>query len=135
MTQVSKLSPLPTKSSLIHSSWRRNQCFSKAHGIVVEAYSPLGSTGAPLLENPVIEELATKYKVPPATILISWHVNKGRVVLPKSVTPSRIKTNAEWIKLEDEDIVTLDKLSEKFGTKRIVKPDWGVDLKFPDWKQ
>ncbi|VVT44393.1 uncharacterized protein SAPINGB_P000401 [Magnusiomyces paraingens] len=109
--------------------------FSKAHGIVVEAYSPLGSTGAPLLENPVIEELATKYKVPPATILISWHVNKGRVVLPKSVTPSRIKTNAEWIKLEDEDIVTLDKLSEKFGTKRIVKPDWGVDLKFPDWKQ
>ncbi|VVT56820.1 uncharacterized protein SAPINGB_P005307 [Magnusiomyces paraingens] len=104
-----------------------------SRGIVVEAYSPLGSTGAPLLTNPIVKELAAKYKVPEATILISWHVNEGRVVLPKSVTPERISTNAEWVQLSKEDLQTLDGLSNTYGLKRVVKMKWGVDLKFPDW--
>lgn len=107
--------------------------FCEEKGIIIEAYSPLGSTGAPLLDNPVIVELAGKYNTTPASILVSWHVNEGRVVLPKSVTPARIKTNAEWVKIDSADLATLDKLSEVYGLKRVVKPDWGVDLKFPDW--
>jgi glycerol 2-dehydrogenase (NADP+) len=74
-------------------------------GILLEAYSPLGSTGvsnylyeivtyflvidSPLLGDAELKKIADKYNVPPATILISWSVNKGIVVLPKSVTPSR----------------------------------------------
>lgn len=108
--------------------------FCKKHGIVIEAYSPLGSTGAPLLDNPVVTELAKKYGVPPATILVSWHVNEGRVVLPKSIKKSRILSNAEWIKIDKDDLSKLDELSSKFGLNRVVKPDWGVDLKFPDWR-
>lgn len=107
--------------------------FCTKKGIVIEAYSPLGSTGAPLIENEVVTKLAEKYNTTPATILISWHVNQGRVVLPKSTTPSRIKANAEWVKIDEEDLKKLDGLSEKYGLKRVVKPNWGVDLKFPDW--
>lgn len=107
--------------------------YCKEKNIIIEAYSPLGSTGAPLLDNEIVTAIAKKHDVPPATILISWHVNEGRVVLPKSITPSRIATNAKWVKLDDDDLKKLDTLSEKFGLKRVVKPDWGNVLGFPDW--
>jgi diketogulonate reductase-like aldo/keto reductase len=72
---------------LARSQW------SKKNGILLEAYSPLGSTGAPQLEDKVVQEIAKAHKVDPANVLISWQVQRGLVVLPKSVTPSRIKSN------------------------------------------
>ncbi|RSL75764.1 hypothetical protein CEP51_010573 [Fusarium floridanum] len=102
-------------------------------GILLEAYSPLGSTGAPIMSDDEIQKIADKNGVSAATILISYHVNKGVVVLPKSVTEKRISSNKEVISLSEEDLVTLDSLASKGKAKRINTPLWGFDLGFADW--
>lgn len=64
-----------------------------ANNIIVQSYSPLGSTGAVQRDDSVVVEIAKAHGVDPANILISWQVARGAVVLPKSVTPSRIVSN------------------------------------------
>lgn len=91
------------------------------------------STGAPIASDPRIKELATKYDVSPATILISYHVNKGVVVLPKSVSEKRISSNRETIELSEDDLATLDGLAADGQGKRLNTPLWGWDLGFDDW--
>ncbi|KAL1881258.1 hypothetical protein Daus18300_001110 [Diaporthe australafricana] len=71
-------------------------------GIVVEAYSPLGNNiySLPMaIEDPAIIQLAEKLGKTPAQIVLSWIVQRGVVVLTKSVTPSRIKSNLEVFEL------------------------------------
>lgn len=53
--------------------------FCRSKGIVVTAYSPLGSDNSPLLSNPIVVKLASKYNVQPANILISLQANKPGV--------------------------------------------------------
>ncbi|KAJ4185116.1 hypothetical protein NW755_008559 [Fusarium falciforme] len=102
-------------------------------GILLEAYSPLGSTGAPIMSDDEIQKIADKNGVSAATILISYHVNKGVVVLPKSVTEKRISSNKEVISLSEEDLAALDSLASRGKAKRINTPLWGFDLGFADW--
>lgn len=80
-----------------------------------------------------IGQIAGKYGVSAATVLISYHVNKGVVVLPKSVNPERILSNKEVIVLAEEDLVLLDGLAANGKAKRINTPLWGWDLGFADW--
>ncbi|KAL3439595.1 NADP-dependent oxidoreductase domain-containing protein [Aspergillus tetrazonus] len=102
-------------------------------GILLEAYSPLGSTGAPLMSDPEIQQIAKKNGISPATVLISYHVNKGVVVLPKSVSEKRIASNKEVVELSGEDLATLDGMAAKGKAKRLNTPLWGFDLGFDDW--
>lgn len=96
----------------------------RAHGIVVTAYSPLGSPDRPArliseddpvpLANEVIVRIAAAHGVTPAQVLIRWAIQRGTVVIPKSVTPSRIRDNfAVWTLTlsEDEmrDIAAIDR--------------------------
>ncbi|CAK7898090.1 glycerol 2-dehydrogenase (NADP(+)) [[Candida] anglica] len=99
--------------------------YLKEQGIIAEAYSPLGSTGAPLFKYETVTKIAAKNKVEPATVLISWNVQRGAVVLPKSVTDSRIISNLETIVLPDEDFEELNKLADKEGIVRTADPKWG----------
>ncbi|KOC18133.1 hypothetical protein AFLA70_156g002041 [Aspergillus flavus AF70] len=103
------------------------------HGILLEAYSPLGSEGAPLMSDPVIQEIAKKNGVSAAMILISYHVNRGVVVLPKSVKESRILSNSQVIPLSQEDMNVLNGLAAQGKAKRINTPLFGWDLGFDDW--
>lgn len=66
-------------------------CIQK--GIVLEAYSPLGSGHDDLLRDPVVLEIQKKHPgADPANVLISLQANRPNVVvLPKSVTEKRIK--------------------------------------------
>jgi len=73
--------------------------FCRSHGIAVEAYSPL--TKGRKLSDPKLLDLAAKYSLSPAQVLIRWCLQKGYVVIPKSTTPSRIEENAA---LGDKDI-------------------------------
>jgi glycerol 2-dehydrogenase (NADP+) len=80
-----------------------------------------------------IQNVAKKYNVSPATILISYHVNKGVVVLPKSVHEERIVSNNRAIELSNEDTAFLDSMAAQGKAKRINTPLWGWDLGFDDW--
>ncbi|KAL4938696.1 hypothetical protein BDV06DRAFT_48751 [Aspergillus oleicola] len=103
------------------------------HGILLEAYSPLGSEGAPLVSDPAIQEIAKMNNVTPATVLISYHVNRGVVVLPKSVNENRIVSNSHVIPLSREEMDVLNGLAAQGKAKRINTPLFGWDLGFDDW--
>ncbi|SOE31674.1 Aldo/keto reductase [Streptomyces sp. OK228] len=82
-------------------------------GIATEAWSPLGS-GKGLLEVPAIVAIAQKHNRTPAQIVLRWHIQLGNVVIPKSVTPSRIKENIDVFdfSLDTEDIAAISALNE-----------------------
>nr|WP_223124441.1 aldo/keto reductase [Catellatospora chokoriensis] len=82
------------------------------HDIATEAWSPLGQ-GKGLLDDPVLARVAAKHGKSPAQAVLRWHLQLGNVVIPKSVTPSRIAENIAVFDfaLDDEDmaaIATLD---------------------------
>jgi 2,5-diketo-D-gluconate reductase A len=72
--------------------------FHAEHGILTEAWSPLGK--GELLDDPVIEEIASAHERTPAQVVLRWHVQLGNVVIPKSVTPSRIEENIQVFDFE-----------------------------------
>jgi len=84
------------------------------HGIVTEAWSPLGS-GKGLLDVPAIVAIARKHERTPAQVVLRWHLQLGNIVIPKSVTPSRIKENIEVFdfSLDDEDLGAISALDEE----------------------
>ena len=85
-------------------------------GIVTEAWSPLGQ-GGEILKDPVIVEIAGKHGISPAQAVLAWHLAKGIVAIPKSVTPARIAENftAANVTLDAADIAAIDGLTRKDG--------------------
>jgi 2,5-diketo-D-gluconate reductase A len=69
------------------------------HGVLTEAWSPLGQ-GKGLLEEPVLASLGAKYGKSAAQVVLRWHLQLGNVVIPKSVTPSRIRENFDVFDFE-----------------------------------
>ncbi|WP_041944692.1 aldo/keto reductase [Tsukamurella paurometabola] len=67
------------------------RAFHAEHGIATEAWSPLGQGES--LADPVIVEIAAAHDATPAQAILRWHLQLGNVVIPKSVTPSRIAEN------------------------------------------
>ncbi|CAN5508803.1 2,5-didehydrogluconate reductase DkgA [soil metagenome] len=65
--------------------------FHTEHGIVTESWSPLGR--GKLMEDPVLVEIGRKHGKTAAQVVLRWHLDLGLVVIPKSVTPSRIEEN------------------------------------------
>jgi len=69
------------------------RAYNAAHGIVTEAWSPLARGRA--IGNPVLDAIGTRYGKSAAQVVIRWHLELGNVVIPKSVTPERIRQNLE----------------------------------------
>lgn len=63
------------------------------HGIVTQAWSPLGQ--GTILADPVVAAVAQAHEVSPAQAVLRWHLQHGSVVVPKSVTPARIAANLD----------------------------------------
>ncbi|SJL07117.1 related to aldo/keto reductase family proteins [Armillaria ostoyae] len=106
--------------------------WSKEYGILLEAYSPLGGDGrvGETLSVPVVKEIAAELDVTPAQVINSWHVQRGTVVLPKSVTPCRVEENLHITKLPDELFEKLETAALLHEPKRGVNPSkgWGIDF-------
>ncbi|MFF0493087.1 aldo/keto reductase [Nocardia sp. NPDC004068] len=74
------------------------RAFHAEHGIATEAWSPLGQ-GAELKDR-TVTEIAQETGRTPAQVVIRWHLQLGNVVIPKSVTPSRIRENFDVFSFE-----------------------------------
>lgn len=99
-------------------------------GILIEAYSPLGNnqTGEPrTVDDATVHEVAKDVGMDPGVVLGSWGVQRGTVVLPKSVTPHRIASNLLVKELPQEAFATLNSLERH---KRFNFPGmrWGYDI-------
>ena len=91
---------------------REARAFHEKHGIATQSWSPLGQ--GKLLAHPAIADIAAKLGRTPAQVIIRWHIDNGLVVIPKSVTPSRISENFKVFdfKLTAEDLDTLNGLDD-----------------------
>jgi len=111
--------------------------YCQKHDMIVTAYSPLGSPDRPwakpddpvLFENKTLKEIASKHNKSPAQICIAFALARGLVVIPKSVTKSRIEANMQIfdIKLspkEVSDLIALD------INNRICGLEWIKDHKY-----
>ncbi|KAJ9658608.1 hypothetical protein H2198_003626 [Neophaeococcomyces mojaviensis] len=103
--------------------------FCKSQDILLEAYSPLGNnqTGEPKTVDDVeVHAVAKSLDMDPGQVLVSWGVQRGWVVLPKSVTEKRIKGNFQDQVLPEEAMKKLDALERH---KRFNFPArWGIDI-------
>jgi 2,5-diketo-D-gluconate reductase A len=92
--------------------------FHAQHGIVTEAWSPLARGGA-VLADPTVSTIAERVGKSPAQVLLRWSLQLGNVVLPRSVTPSRIAENLELFdfSLTEDDMAALASLAndERIG--------------------
>jgi len=91
--------------------------FALEKKIAVTAYSPLGSGveigGERVIDNAQLKEVGAKYNKSAAQLVLSWLINRGIIVIPKSVKEVRVKENFDVrIKISDEDMVTINAINK-----------------------
>jgi 2,5-diketo-D-gluconate reductase A len=86
--------------------------FCGEHGIAVEAWSPIGQGLE--LEDPTIVSIAQRAGKTPAQVILRWHIQRGDIIFPKSVTPSRVKENFDIFdfELSDGDVAEISALNK-----------------------
>ncbi|WP_298803529.1 aldo/keto reductase [uncultured Pseudokineococcus sp.] len=88
------------------------RAYGNEHGIATEAWSPIAQGG--VLKDPVISEIAERVGKSTAQVTLAWHIARGDIIFPKSVTPERVRANFDIfdVGLTEEDvrrITALDK--------------------------
>ena len=91
--------------------------FCAAHQIAIEAWSPL-ARGGDLLSDPVVVSVAEAAGKTPAQVVLRWHIERGDIVFPKSVTPARIKENIDIFdfELSGQDLEAITSLNRNQRT-------------------
>jgi 2,5-diketo-D-gluconate reductase A len=86
--------------------------FGARHGIATEAWSPLAQGS--MLADPTIVGIAERLGRTPAQVILRWHLQQGRIVIPKSVTPARIRANLDvfGFDLTAADLSAIDGLEQ-----------------------
>lgn len=89
--------------------------FHAEHDIITEAWSPLGQ--GLLWEDPTLQTLANKHGRTIAQIMLRWHIQLGNMVIPKSVTPARLRENMAIFDfaLDDDDMAAIAGLDQADG--------------------
>ena len=102
--------------------------YSRKHGIATEAWSPIAH--GKVLEDPTISQIADRVGKTQAQVVLRWHIQRGDIVLTKSVTPSRMKENFELFdfKLEPSDMHAITALDRGENGRTGPNPDT------PRWK-
>lgn len=123
MNQI-EMHPYNTQAKLV--------AFCQKLAIALTAYAPLGRPGmvesaSRIIEEPIVKKIAQKYHKSPAQIVLNWALLRKTIVIPKSVTPERLKENSEIFDFEltateQEEIASLNR------NLRFVNPGetWGI---------
>jgi diketogulonate reductase-like aldo/keto reductase len=99
---------------------REVQALGAEHGILTQAWSPIGGitfyrdgNHGSTLEDPVIGQIAATHSKTPAQVMLRWHLQEGRSVIPKSTKPHRIAENFAVFDFEltDDDLAAIDGLN------------------------
>jgi 2,5-diketo-D-gluconate reductase A len=92
--------------------------FCVLHQIAIEAWSPL-ARGGDLLRDPVVVSIAKTAGKTPAQVVLRWHIQRGDIIFPKSVTPARIRANIDIFDFElsgqDLEAITSLNLDQRTG--------------------
>ena len=121
LTEVLKVAQTPPMVNQVEAhpylSQEPLRLFCKEHGIAVTAWSPLGRGG--VLHDEAIVRVGEKHGKSPAQVVLRWHIQNDMLVIPKSVTLSRIEENADIFDFEltPEDMKVLNALNrnKRFG--------------------
>jgi len=104
----------------LHPQFQQDELrlFHSKHNIATEAWSPLGQ--GKILEEATLKTIAEKHGKSVAQVILRWHIETGNIVIPKSVTPARIKENFDIFDFHlngtDHDAITkLDKADGRIG--------------------
>ena len=102
-----------------YTQQRQLQDFNRAHGILTQAWSPIGglrtySNGDTPLTNPTIVAIGEAHGKSPAQVMLRWHIQEGRQVMPKSVKPARIAENFDVFdfELSGDELAAIDALEQ-----------------------
>ncbi len=100
---------------------REAQDACRRHGVAIEAYGPIGQGED--LSLPAIVDIAAAHGVTPAQVVLRWHIQEGRIAIPKSNTPSRIAENVDifGFELSPEQVAAIDALEA--GNRMYPDPD------------
>jgi 2,5-diketo-D-gluconate reductase A len=111
-----QFSPFEYRRSLLEGAQQRN--------IVIEAYSPLGTSRH--LSHQTVRRIAAAIDRTPAQVLLRWSLQHNLVVIPKSTHRERIEENAQIFDftLSDQDMAALDSLDRTNGTNRALERPW-----------
>jgi 2,5-diketo-D-gluconate reductase A len=104
------------------------RAYGEEHGIATEAWSPIAQ-GA-VLDDPVITAIADELGRSPAQVVLRWHIERGTIVFPKSVTPARIRENFELFdfELDPGDVARIDALDKGEAGRTGPNPDTFASL-------
>ena len=93
------------------------RAFCGQHQIAIEAWSPIAQ--GKVLDDPTIVSIAKRVGKSPAQVVLRWHIERGDIVFPKSVTPERIKENIDIFDFElsgeDTEAITALNRNERTG--------------------
>jgi 2,5-diketo-D-gluconate reductase A len=109
----------------VHPYFANNEvrAYGREHGIATEAWSPIAQ--GRVLDDPVINRIAKARDKSPAQVVLRWHIQRGDIVFPKSVTPERIKANFELFdfELDGSDMDAISALDKGESGRNGPNPD------------
>jgi 2,5-diketo-D-gluconate reductase A len=99
------------------------RAYGREHGIATEAWSPIAQ--GKVLGDPVIERIAAAVGKSPAQVVLRWHIQRGDIVFPKSVSPDRMKSNFELFdfELDGSDMFAISALDKGESGRTGPNPD------------
>lgn len=99
------------------------RAYGREHGIATEAWAPIAQ--GKVLDDPVINRIAGSRDKTPAQVVLRWHIQRGDIVFPKSVTRARVKSNFELFdfELDDSDMDAISALNKGESGRNGPNPD------------
>jgi 2,5-diketo-D-gluconate reductase A len=99
------------------------RAYGQKHGIATEAWSPIAQ--GKVLDDPVVDGIAKATGKSPAQVVLRWHIQRGDIVFPKSVTPKRVNENFEIFdfELSPDDADAISELDKGENGRQGPNPD------------
>ncbi len=132
LNRTARIRPVLNQVEL-HPHWQQPELlpYLSSHGIVAEAWYPLGHGSKSLLSEPAVLAAATAHSKSPVQVILRWHVQRGFVAIPKSTNPDHIAANLDVFDfaLSSQEMSAIDALGRDRPMFRM--PRWAMAAVMP----